>query len=1601
MPQQVQVDGVGLVEFSDDFTPDEIASQVDNIFARQEMEKVQGEDKFSRWVSRTETVIPPLLLPPEVPGSIERIAGESTAGRIVSGATRGAEQIVRGLGAPENIPLVPLAMIPGVAPAMGLYFGGQAIGSGVGSLSAASTPEEVGQGIAETAIGGLMAAHPLVKAAKPIIRDVREILNRARAGVNAEWIPEVPEIKPVGGPNALQIPSTEKVYVRPPPGDRGTVVEGVPAPGAPPGARPVEEVRPPGGAPGGGGEAPPGGAPVTPAVAPLEATAEAAGAPAIPTQLIRISGYVPPPPSLFDKDPLTFRAESRRTEIEFFRSLGLSEADAKRLFSSYDLRSDATVEHIIEKLSPENKTRLEVFETGEGKELYQFDRKFDPNEIPGIDSKEDLTLRVVEAVLQGDPARLELGDRFVFVVTGLRRLAELKGTWKDISDELNKFSRMRSETAEQAGDYFRKMAARFKAIADTQDIRLSFGGDSSSPDLRAFVRLAGSKLGTDRMVAGRTTIEKPRSISPPSPTPAIAAAQGEVSKVARTEGGEARPPGAAEGAPRPEPPGGAPVAPPAKPPLKPAPEGAFEEVVTFEGAPGVTPERSFIIREGKYESFELPGRGFFYGPGQMVSEGQLRGLGFEPPKPVEGAKLRTGEEVTREVQAGLKEVTPTAGTAPAAPAAAPTEAKPTPPPVVEGKRLSYGEKYVAESGIEGAQKRLDFLNEEINSGKRTSKDMDNLVDEAENIRKAIAEATPATPEGGIGSVGAAAPAEFAERRAFKPEKGPLPDFQEPATAKATFAQPWGFERIPVLGAVMGGVRRGTGYINESLATFFGERKAGDSISSVLGLEYSWLDKPWKIKDGQIVNITPRDPSASRYVADVMEALQRDPNAFELTPEQRTAFNAIQSLEVHFDRLEQKHKVGKRVDNEGIEPDQLVFWEDVPKEEGPYFPRVVTSRPGGRTYGLTKGGRVGAKAFFEKPRMFETEAEGWQKGYRYEESVSKRVATRAQRLYKRIADKRLATDPSLGGITRSELVNQLKEAYTDELTSGKWTEERIEHMADSIEQRGCVYQPAFYKIIFPEETAQALNKAFPNTQSVGFRTAASINQALKFMWLGFDWGVGMIQLQPMITYAPKLWAKANYNAIRATFSPEFGPEYVRRNLEPVRELAQLSSSVGRLEDFMSGAAEHDLLTKVPREVARRVEAIPTLGKPIAGAVRAAAQIPGAFGRQFQWGLDVAKIELWKGIREVTPKDQWMPAMQTIESIIQTSSLERIGVRPYRALMERGLFLASSYYRGALNLVAGMGERGVSGSMSRRAMGGYVFGGSILFYTVGKALGMSDDEILRRFNPMRSDFMMWKVKVGGKNVEVGPGGIIRSFLRLGGNIAKTSIEHPENWKSLSPQKNPITRFYRGHAGPIIGLAWDQFSGRDYLGQDTDISGLRRTFYPLTLRTFQQEPGRPKPSPVEAPATFMGLNVFTEPGRQSEAEVRKAVRTWMRFNPRPEIRARVALPSGTFPQSQYNPLRFALDENDLVSAKREFQKLLAAKGNTPEARQRIEDEFNYRTASGNLKPFSDSLKMEPAFRASLSPKQKILYREALRERQEMYQRFRKMLVLPTPQR
>lgn len=704
----------------------------------------------------------------------------------------------------------------------------------------------------------------------------------------------------------------------------------------------------------------------------------------------------------------------------------------------------------------------------------------------------------------------------------------------------------------------------------------------------------------------------------------------------------------------------------------------------------------------------------------------------------------------------------------------------------------------------------------------------------------------------------------------------FPDFSPIPVANANFARTFGIGRVPVLGWLFDPNQRVHLPFQESIQRYFSERyDVARAQSSAVGeMIRGQIDKEFNINSkGEITNIGAPE-GASRFWGDVFEAQEANPGTYTFTPEQTAALNRWLSLKAEAQPLLRKYKLAPTLsDDEALPFDQMTL--DLSEGEPvarPYAPRIVRERPS-EFAKVGGGGGVGSKAFFEKSRMFDTMQEGYDKGVRYETSPESSIATWVERVYKRIADKRLADDPNIGAIPVSEKKAELLSYYADDVANGLKTAEQVEKIAQSVIANGRVNQPAFAGKFVEPEIAQAVSRAFPNSEHLFRRSIATVNGAVKALKMGFDFGAPFIQGLPTFFKSftspkdAKAWALGAANMVRAFGSEEATGAWARQNIGAIRELAAYGSSVGHLNEMVGGIGKGSALqNKIFSGGKRLSEAgYPIAGKPLEVAGRGMA----AFARSFETFLDVTKVELWKAYREITPKEQWGDVIRGIESQMLTARMRGIGVKPGQALLEEVALLAASYVRGSINLVGGaLSQPGISGATMRKAMGSMLLAGGTLYYGIAKSLGMSDDDIIKRLNPGSPEFAMWKVKVGERYLNIGFGGIYRSYIRLAGNVVKQLEEDPARWHL------PFVRWYRAHAGPAISASWDIATGKDFMGEEISVAEVaKRAITPLPLSQFTEVKKRDDAvgAPIDFAASIAGFTSFPQTVQKQFADDR----------------------------------------------------------------------------------------------------------------------------------
>lgn len=585
-----------------------------------------------------------------------------------------------------------------------------------------------------------------------------------------------------------------------------------------------------------------------------------------------------------------------------------------------------------------------------------------------------------------------------------------------------------------------------------------------------------------------------------------------------------------------------------------------------------------------------------------------------------------------------------------------------------------------------------------------------------------------------------------------------------------------------------------------------------------------------------------------YLSDVIEAEMAKPDSQPITEAQRNWIrNEWEPLLRDAESMAKDEGVKEIVTEDG----------DVVEIGKPYFPRPAIGKRMEEPPSSVGGAKQipGAKPFFLKKRLYKSEQEGAtsQQQVIYDPDFISRASKYLSGMYRAVADARLANDQSLGGRTPSERYALLREQHEPALNQLRG-DTLVEFEAQLHEQAAhpvwlkeaqVNVGPAFTGKIFPIEIAQKLQKAYGESSHNWVRKAQTVTDAAKAMKLTADMSAPFTQGLAMMFRHPARWAKSTAKSYLSLFRDDVvakvleKPEY----LQAAQEFTQSGGSFLRLQDFMAGAEEGKFATRIP-----------VLGKVIERT-----------GRAYGTFLDLAKIEMWKAWKEKTPKDQWPAIAESIENSLFMGRMEQIGLSPGRALGERLLFLAPSYYRGAGGLVLTALQRGASGKMNRQMLASYASGVTLTAMASYVALGLSEDEIERRLDPRNGKFLKIPVMSGdGRNVEVGLGNVLSSVVRLIGE----SVEYHGSDKPIDTgvEQNPYLRFLRAKSAFLPALGIDAATGRDYFGNQLTIKdSLVRAFTPLILQQLFHNEKATVPQKLEdAMFSFLGLQSFPEDKR-----------------------------------------------------------------------------------------------------------------------------------------
>ncbi len=247
----------------------------------------------------------------------------------------------------------------------------------------------------------------------------------------------------------------------------------------------------------------------------------------------------------------------------------------------------------------------------------------------------------------------------------------------------------------------------------------------------------------------------------------------------------------------------------------------------------------------------------------------------------------------------------------------------------------------------------------------------------------------------------------------------------------------------------------------------------------------------------------------------------------------------------------------------------------------------------------------------------------------------------------------------------------------------------------------------------------------------------------------------------------------------------------------------------------------------------------------------------FASSFNTFGDIARIEWAKGLLPMVERQG--KSLKELTAFINEAtgvmSSRALGIGATQREMEAAVFLfAPRYFRANISLWADMTRGGLRGQLARDTMASMLMGGFFWYYGASKALGQEPE-----FNPSTGRFMT--LQIG--NQHIGLGSMQVAMFRLLGNIYRTATEDPEGFIALNSRDNPLIRFMRSRVAPITGASWDILTGKTFIGEPLDTPKswgeniLADKLLPFWLASYISD--YPKPGWASAPAEIFGARTW----------------------------------------------------------------------------------------------------------------------------------------------
>ena len=465
----------------------------------------------------------------------------------------------------------------------------------------------------------------------------------------------------------------------------------------------------------------------------------------------------------------------------------------------------------------------------------------------------------------------------------------------------------------------------------------------------------------------------------------------------------------------------------------------------------------------------------------------------------------------------------------------------------------------------------------------------------------------------------------------------------------------------------------------------------------------------------------------------------------------------------------------------------------------YWPRWIETKG---KYTAARG-KVGAKAGILKKRFYDLQEDGVKGGVNYKKDPLEQVELYVHAIHKMIRDEVFVSritkrvKGEAGPLGPSGIDRRLARRPGP----GDWDVIRKRKLAEQGEVMPDDYFQLRNPAIFRKEDWKELQAFLPKLQRADLtnfeklnKYAGSVSSLLRTLQAGaFDLGQFTIQGSILFFRSPIRWSKAVHGAFRAMIDPDFYMHWRQYSPE-----SQLASKYGIDLGLTSEFFESGLLQS-------------RVGAPIR-----------PFQRSFETFIGMGRAYMFDGFAQTASRkasgnaleEELMRLARYTDTMLGVTSSRALGVSATQRSIENAwVFFSPRYTRSLFGVFSNTLAGGRVGVEARRALGQTLIGGALTYWGIGKAMGKSDEELLRGLNPLNGKRFL-SYEIGGRWYGIGGG--LRSMMTLMAAPLDT-----DNWKNTVTGKF-IYDWLRMRQPPVAS------SLMDYLGGDTPMGVPMSSFF-----------------------------------------------------------------------------------------------------------------------------------------------------------------------------